>query len=430
MNILKMAWSSFRELKPLKTGATKAKAVVKNTTSTPPEIKLHKTPEHLEARELPKYTVTPQSREWRNEFWNYLDKTARNKSTILKEFHEYSPSVYSHKEVQEAINKLSEKELKVTLKEIEELNENFPKRLLYDEHTKTKTFVPHILRDSDTSNLLILKANSPEIYEYILKQDGHTAKRILDIINNINGSGVKTLDMPKIKILTKPTNMENSSLISEYVENSDEFLKYPERVTQLNKELGANKVAEAFSAYRAERDTGLFNSIPLDKETARKTKMAILTHFNKARKVKVHTSVGQYDTHRDQKISLLKYILTKKDLTLADAMQVAKYGDEKFVNHLIKLIKNSKIKDNRFKSVSFDSDFAKSWLATQDGNTGIFQNMTIKEGNNGIFASRYVQNRQAEYIVNNDPKEITFSDVSYDKTKDLFNIDSILTKLD
>ena len=67
-------------------------------------------------------------------------------------------------------------------------------------------------------------------------------------------------------------------------------------------------------------------------------------------------------------------------MSLADAMQVAKFGDEGFRDEIIKLIKAAKIKDTRFKSLTFDRQMASGWTNTSGtGNTSILQNITLKK---------------------------------------------------
>ncbi len=106
-------------------------------------------------------------------------------------------------------------------------------------------------------------------------------------------------------------------------------------------------------------------------------------------------------------------------------MQVAKFGDEGFRDEIIKLIKAAKIKDTRFKSLTFDRQMASGWTNTSGtGNTSILQNITLKKGASGQYS--HINNDQVEFILNNNEKILTFEDVKYDPTNDLFIFDSTI----
>ena len=140
----------------------------------------------------------------------------------------------------------------------------------------------------------------------------------------------------------------------------------------------------------------------------------------KAKKVKVHEYNGTFDNFNHT--NLFYHIMNSKELTLADAMQVAKYGGKKYQEQIADLIKNSQVKDNRFKSLTFDSTFARQWAETQDGHTKILHNMSVDSGLNGAYSG--VNNRQAEFILNNDDKVMRFQNVIYDPKRDIFCLDT------
>ncbi len=50
--------------------------------------------------------------------------------------------------------------------------------------------------------------------------------------------------------------------------------------------------------------------------------------------------------------------------------------------------------------------------------------MTIETGLEGMYSP--VTNRQAEFILNNNPKTINFQNVVYDETRDMFIIESTI----
>lgn len=369
-------------------------------------------------------------------FWGNLYKLSPEKYEIMNTCEQFSyVTKINSDQLFEAIDKLSTKELKTTLDEISKLYEELPKELIIEDIEKEiYRYETKIPTASDIANLTILKANQKETFNYLLNYPNkETIADLLDSIsyNNINGSTFQTLTPAQIRQMTFEgveitKGREFSSAFQEYVESSDIFSRNPEEVKKLHKFLSKSKTLEDFSAFRGERDTGMFDCIPLDKSLSLKTRFYILQNFKDARKVTVATYSGNYSKQFDKKMSLLKYILTRKDLSLADAMQVAKYGDDKFKTEIINLIKNSKIKDNRFKSLTFDKRMASGWTnSSGTGNTSILQNITVKKGAQGQYS--YVNNDQVEFVLNNNDKVLTFQDVKYDSNKDLFIFESTIS---
>ena len=155
-----------------------------------------------------------------------------------------------------------------------------------------------------------------------------------------------------------------------------------------------------------------------------KTKWLILKNIFKAKKVKIHDYTGQYENCFATKTNLFKYIMGKKALTLADAMQVAKYGDDSYRKQIIEMIKKAQITEGRFKSLTFDKNMATTWIPEQGAkNTGIFENVTVTQGSQGVYS--HIDNRQAEFVLNDNPKRISFKDAAYDADNDCFIVDSI-----
>lgn len=62
------------------------------------------------------------------------------------------------------------------------------------------------------------------------------------------------------------------------------FCQQPEDVARLSKYLSKSTITEPFTAFRAEKDTGMFSSIILDKSMARKVKFIALKICLKQRK--------------------------------------------------------------------------------------------------------------------------------------------------
>ncbi len=341
----------------------------------------------------------------------------------------------------EVVKRMPEKELKKTFDEISQLYETLPKVSYdYDKVTKELIYQAQIPKATNLAQLTILKAHNKEAYEYVMK---HQNKELVSCLlqtfeEGLNGSALETLTVAQIKQIegsgrkcllnfknpedVKIANLGRSAE-SRYVDSSDLFYRHPEDITNLQNYLSKTIITEPFTAFRAEKDTGMFASVVLDKSMTRKVKLLVLKNIFKAKKVKVHDYNGTFDNFKYT--DLFSHIMNSKELTLADAMQVAKYGGEKFRSQIIDLIKQSQIPDERFKSLTFDGGFAKEWVCTQDGHTKILQNMQVSKGLHGKYSSS--DNRQAEFILNNDPKVMSFQDVKYDPNYDVFYVDSTIS---
>ena len=340
------------------------------------------------------------------------------------------------KEFIKAVDRLSEKELEQSIKEVKDLYTTLPK---IDFGTGE---VLQVASGLDSAKLIILKVNQPETYKYLLNNpDKELVSSFLSETKNFNGSLFETLTIQQIKQILgigthKSINIKTDhdllskgwSAIHRYVESSDQLIRDAKMSKVLSEYLSRSKITETFSAFRGERDTGMFNSVKLDKSLALKTKLFILKNILKARKYMVHDYTGKYENYFAKKVNLFKYIMSKNELSLADAMQVVKFGDTKFKNQIINLIKQSKIKDTRFKSLTFDRNMAKSWTGTDYGsNTGILHNMSVEKDIEGMYSP--VTNRQAEFVLNNSEKYITFQDVVYDAERDMFVVKSNISKV-
>ncbi len=340
-----------------------------------------------------------------------------------------------------AVSIMPEKELRQTFDEISELYKTLPEVSYdYDKVTKKLIYQPQVPYGCNLAQLTILKAHNKEAYYYLINHpDKETLSHLLGNFESyFNGSTFETLTVPQIRQIegvgsVSSLNRLNSEDLmimrrggaaeGRFVESSDMFYQNPEDVQNLHNYLSRTTITEPFTVFRAERDTGMFSSVALDKSMTRKVKFLALKNMFKARKIKVHDYAGTYQNFKHT--DLFSHIMSTKQLTLADAMQVAKYGDDNFRRQLIELIKSSKIDDNRFKSLTFDGGFAREWAVTQDGHTKILHNMSIDKGLHGKCSGS--SNRQAEFILNNDPKVISFQDVKYDPELDVFYFDSSIT---
>ena len=346
---------------------------------------------------------------------------------------------YNETEFITALKKMPINEIEKTFNEIRKLYERFSKDI--NIHYKVNS-EPSIY---NYAQLTILKSGNRQTYEYIMKNtDTKSMYELLEIFpERLNGSAFETLTIPQIRQITgkgiklqltedkeKMKKIFSNGLQAEenYVLSSDSFSHDADGIDMFSKYLSHSKVTEPFTAFRAEKDTGMFSSVMLDKVTGLKTKWFVLKNIFKAKKVKIHEYEGKFTDVCSQKINLFNYIIGKKQLTLADAMQAAKYGSTKYQNKIAEMIKKSKIQDDRFKSLTFDFGVAKEWLPSQETqNTGILHNVNIKEGIEGAYS--HTNNRQAEFILNNTQKSITFDNVRYNPEQDIWYFDSTISPI-
>ena len=335
-----------------------------------------------------------------------------------------------------AVEKLSPEQLTKTFEEIDELYKTLPK-VDYG-----LGLIPQKPGADIIARLTILKSKNPDAYKYLLShKDKELVSEFLSTASQrLNGEVFETLTIPQIRQITGEGSVCSLTIdkdrdllsrgyasLSSYVESSDEFVRDAEESGILSKYLSGFKIKEPFTAFRGERDTGMFDSVILDSKLAAKTRWHVLRNFYKARKVQIHYYTGEYNTAFADKIDLLHYILGKKELTLADAMQVAKYGNDAFRREVIELIKKSQIVDTRFKSITFDRKMSETWAGMVQGssNTGILHEMSVSRELEGLYS--FVNNRQAEFVLNNNRKIMTFQDVVYNAENDTFMFKSTIS---
>ena len=101
---------------------------------------------------------------------------------------------FCRKEFIKAVDKLSEKELKQSIKEIKDLYTSLPK-VNYG-----KGEVLQQASSSDVANLIILKTNKPETYNYLINNPNKILVSLfLSKSNNFHGSLFETLTIPQIR---------------------------------------------------------------------------------------------------------------------------------------------------------------------------------------------------------------------------------------
>ena len=277
-------------------------------------------------------------------------------------------------------------------------------------------------------NALIMKKYNPKTYDYIINSNNPRA------IAKFENWGIYFDKMPSSSFFSNitPEQLQTmttdclppSATISDYVACSDKYLdKTSSAVRELSEDLSKCKLSTDVKLYRGEKTVGMFDSVAIDKDFAKQLRQLLEANKDKAKNMKVSKYTGMYSTGTST--SLYDFLSSKETLSLADAMQLAKFGDETLVNELIKRIKTSKIIDERFKSLSFDKGMAGGWMSHNSGdNTTIIQNATVKQGTQGGFHNG--SNAQYEVILNNTPKEITFPEVVYHKDGDYFELGSII----
>ncbi len=209
---------------------------------------------------------------------------------------------------------------------------------------------------------------------------------------------------------------KNPQIIS-FVESSDDF-KEPD---VLSSYISQFKTDGEITVYRAERSTGSFEAVPINDDLLEKKIRAIVKlNYFKTKKDTIVPSSGKYSNFGAQHVPLYDYINSKKELSLSDAMLVAKYADKRYVDEILHLIENAELTDSRFKSTSFSERFVDSWMHDSDNKNvpKIKSKLTIEEGTEGVYVSS--ANHQFEFILNDNEKQITYNKAKYDKKTNTF----------
>lgn len=271
-------------------------------------------------------------------------------------------------------------------------------------------------------NMLILKEYNPDVYKYAMSKNPNAIRVI--------SSWSRTGQTPSVKMLQNITPeqmqvMVNDRIpstvkhIGEYVENSDVLARDKNAVKELSEDLSKCKLSTNVTLHRGEKTVGMFDEISLDKDFEQKARLLLEKNKDKALNTKVSEYTGNYLTVPST--NLYDSLSAKQTLSLADAMQLARYGDENFVKELLSKIKSSKLTDTRFKSFSFDEGMARGWKDTHRGdNATIVQRATIGQGTQGGYHEG--ANAQYEVILNNTPKETTVKNVIYDRENNTFEL--------
>ena len=242
------------------------------------------------------------------------------------------------------------------------------------------------------------------------------------------GDCISTLNANSLKEIEKAYNSNTAAnkYIREYVDNSDSF-KHQE---ELSEYISQFKTDGPITLYRAERSTGAFESVNIEGTSlSDMTRKLVEIHYPETKQDEFRPSNGKYSTFMQPVTNLYDYINSRNELTLADAMLVAKYGDKRFVNEVLHKIEEVEAIDNRFKSVTFSESFADSWKHDSSSiNTAkIKTKLTVLEGTEGVFDTG--KTGQWEFILNNTDKEIQYQKASYDKNTNTFHLEAILRNI-
>ncbi len=238
----------------------------------------------------------------------------------------------------------------------------------------------------------------------------------------------KNLGLNELKEIEKAciANTSSNSYVKMYVIDSD-FFRYGD---ELSDYLSEFKTDGDITVYRSERDTGMFENVPL-KGSEIESRIREINEANKTvtSKEKVTPNSFTYRKHELDTVSLYDYINSKSELNLSDAMLMVKYADEDFERDVLAQIESCSIKDCRFKSASFSESFADYWKKVFNGkNTAtVKEKITIKKGTEGVFCSGSTM--QCEFILNNKPKLFRYQKANYDRTSNTFILEAVVQNI-
>lgn len=265
-------------------------------------------------------------------------------------------------------------------------------------------------------NFLDLYYYNPEAFRHVIKSE-----KLIDLFY-LNGYQVnKNISLNIIKEIEKGSS---DPILGYYVQNSDNVYKSPVAIRQLSEFLSKNTTESALSVTRAVKHAGAFNHVELPQAMGRQIKLInkIFKPFTKKSGFSEYTH--SYIMSDSETTNLYDYINGKKNLSLADAMQMMKFLPKPLQNKVIEMIKQTNIVDDRFKSTTFSPSFVDRWLKNCGFQTTIQHNINIPKGTQGRYVMGSVSNPQHEFVINNVPKEFNFTDVVYDSKKNRFILNS------
>ena len=278
-------------------------------------------------------------------------------------------------------------------------------------------------------NMLIMSHHNPKTYEFLMKTKDINISSMVEKWGDCrfipSTCFLKDITPEQIQVMSNDC-LPYVRHLHEYVACSDRFLGQSKEIQELSADLSMYRLSTNVALHRGDKSVGMFDSISIGKELEASVRQLLEKNKDYAKSVKITGYTGRYSS--EPNTNLYDFLSSKETLTLADAMQIAKYGDEKYINELIQRIKTSKITDTRFKSYSFDEGMARGWSGTQgSNNTRLIQHANVMKGTEGGYI--HSQNAQYEVILNNTPKEISIQDVAYNKKSDAFEIDTIVQNI-
>ena len=267
--------------------------------------------------------------------------------------------------------------------------------------------------------------NSPIIKENVVYSSGYS-KDLCIYLCRLNPEVANEIRLSSAVEIHKELLRNNN--YAEYTSNSDKFKKGSEYAEELSSSLAQNVSEADFKVYRGERSSWTFDSIPLDEKTAKEVRFLAFASL-KSRKDLVYPNNKRYSAVAKQ--SIYDYIKDKKELTLADAMLVCRYGNKKFQDKILEKMNNAVVTDDNFKSFTLSKDFAEDWaksktLSKDKTMLSMVSTTTIKAGNQVGYSAR---SGQYEFILNDNDKQMTFSNAQYDKETNTFYFDSEISAL-
>lgn len=285
------------------------------------------------------------------------------------------------------------------------------------------------------SKVIILHSNDKAAYDYIINSPAVRQNYVYSsgyspdlfvCVSNYPERVVDTMSLSTVKEIEK--SIKHNYRYEDYSSDSDSFCRNEQLRKKLHDFLSSQIVEDDITAYRGERSTWIFDSIPVDKSLAKQVRLFAFLNPD-SRKTKIFPNTHMYSSSQTQ--SVYDYLKSKEKLTLADAMLVAKYGSNGFRKRLVEEINKAHIQDDSFKSFTLDRNFAERWANNYSkiSSPTIISKTAIKRGNQAGY-DVHSGGEQFEFVVNDNLKKMTFSNARYDKDTNTFYVDSTISAVE
>ena len=221
-------------------------------------------------------------------------------------------------------------------------------------------------------------------------------------------------------------NTKHYEPLRQYISNSDSF----DKADKLSEFISQFKTDNDITVYRGGRDSGIFTNVSIKGSSlAKMTREINEKKQEETKKVKIMTNSTKYHKNSTSRVVLYDYITCNENLTLADAMLMAQFGNDEFIEALLDEIKGTEITDERFKSTSFSEQFVDYWqqAANNKESTTRKEKLTIKKGTEGVYDSSGTF--QAEFILNNKPKLFRYTNANYDRASNKFILEATVENI-